>query len=805
MHDLLLDLRQAVRAYAKQPGLVAAILLTLSLGIGANTAIFTVAYGVLLKPLSYPEPERLVSLWPETTADKMIAEAVSERTRSFSAVAAYAERDFTVGADGDPAVVKGAQVGPRLFDVLGSPPLLGRAFAPGESRPGQNRVVVLGYGLWRSRYGGDPGVVGRTIDIDGDPYRVVGVMPASFQPLHAGWEMYTPIPVDPGNAQDFLGSFYLQLVGRLKPGVSPEQAGAELARLAAGLREEYPNLMTDEKVKGARVAPLHEHLVGKVRPTLLVLLGAAGVVLMIACANVANLLLARASHRRREVAVRSALGATPGRVTRQVLTESLVLGLLGGAGGLAIAAGAARVMAASLPAEMPRATEVGLNLPVLAFALGASLLSALLFGMAPARRLSSLELQTELREEGGGGSSLGRRGRRSGQALVVVQVAAATVLLISAGLLLKSLSRLQSVDPGFRTEGLYALRTDLAEPRYPDGAGKTEFYRRLLERVRAVPGVSAAGGIHLLPLTSDNWNFPYLAQDNPVPANASPGTALPDADFRVVTPDYFRTAEIPLLRGRAFTESDHAEAPAVGIINRTMAARLWPGSDPVGKTIQLFGDGGPVFTVVGVVDDIHPDRLDAEPRPTMYRPFAQWPNGSMYLMVRASTPWETLAPMLRAAARDIDPGVPVSQMQPMSAVVRTSVAGQRFTGALVGAFAGLALLLALAGIYSVISYATSRRTREIGIRMALGARWSYVFGGVLGEGLRLAAVGVAGGLALALAAGRLLSSRLYEVSGTDATTFLLTVVLVSAAVLVSCCLPAWRAVRVDPVKALRSE
>jgi putative ABC transport system permease protein len=804
LQGLFLDLRYAIRSYGRRPAFTVAAVLMLALGIGANTAIFSVAYAVLLKPLSYPEPDRLVSVWPETPINKMIADEAARRVGAFSAVSAYMGREFPLSGDGDPVIVKGAQVGTRHFDVLRGVPRLGRTFTPDESRPGQHRVTVLSHDLWRSRFGGDPAVVGKSIDLNGERFTVVGVMPEGFQPLEPGWQLWVPLQVNPGDPADYFGSFYLKLVGRLGPGVSAERAQAEVARLAGELRTEQPNMMTEEKVQGARVAPLHEHIVGKVRSTLMVLLVTVGVVLLIACGNVASLLLARAAERRREVAVRAALGAAPGRVARQVFTESVLLGITGGAAGVLVAALTLRVLVSTLPGQMPRAGEVGLSAPVLAFALLSGLVSALLFGMAPASRAARVDVQAELKEEGGG-AGLGRKGRRAGRLLVAAQVAGVTVLIITAGLLAKSLGRLQSVDPGFRTDGLLTLRLDLVDTRYPQSTDKIEYYRRVEERVRAVPGVSGAAAIHLLPLTTDNWNFPYLAEGFTLPANAPAGTSLPEADFRVVTPDYFGTMRIQVLRGRALAASDHAEAPAVGVISRALAERMWPTTDPVGRTIQLFGQGGPVFTVVGVVDDIHPERLDAPTRPTIYRPFAQWPNGSMYMMVRTATPVERLATPLRSAIWEIDPSVPVSQMRSMDEVVRTSLADARFTSFLIAGFAGLALLLALMGVYGVISHALARRTRELGIRMALGARREDVFRLVMGEGVRLTIMGVALGVLAAFAATRVVSSRLYQVSTTDGATFAAGALFIAVAALVSCGLPAWRATRVDPALAVKRD
>ncbi len=801
---LLLDLRSAIRGYLKQPGFTLAAVFMLALGIGANTALFSVAYGILLRPLSYPEPHRLVGLWPETTVNKLIAARMEAAGDAFTAVSAYTGRDFPLVGAGDPTIVPGAQVGTQHFGVLGAAPLLGRTFTAEESQPGNAHVAVIAHGLWERRFGGDPSVVGRSIDLDGVPHEVVGVMPADFQPLTRGWELWTPLPIDAGDPGDYFGSFYLQMVARLRPGVSLAQADARLQSLVAELRSEFPNLMTDEKVAGARAVPLHGHLVGRVGSTLLVLLGAVGVVLLIACGNVANLILGRASARRRETALRGALGAGPRRIAQYILVENLLLGLAGGAAGLLLAALTMRALLASLPADIPRASEISIDGYALAFALVVSVVAALLFGLAPLRQALWLDLYGAIKEEGGA-TSVGRRGRRSGQALVVAQIAAATVLLTGAGLLLKSLARLQSVDPGLRVEQLYTLRTDLVGARYASAADKIDFYRRAAEGIGSLPGVQEVGAIHLLPLTADNWSFPYVAEEQAVASAGGGMVTLPSADFRIVTPEYFSAAGIPLLTGRAFAATDGAEAAPVGVINRTMAEDLWPGRDPVGKTIQLFGDGGPVFTVVGVVGDVHEFRLDQPAKPAMYRPFVQWPNGSMYLMVRTSVNPATLAGSIHSAVAAVDPGVPVTQARPMSQVVRTSVSDDRFTARLIGAFAILALLLAASGAYSVISYAVARRAREMAIRVALGAQRRDVFWQVMREGLALTALGLLLGGVAAVAANRALASRLYEVSTVDPTAFVLAGVLIGATAVFSYWMPATRATRADPLLALRAE
>jgi putative ABC transport system permease protein len=793
MRDLLFSLRYAARTLRKQPAFTLVVLLILTLGIGANTILFSIAYNVLLRPLGYPEPERLVQLWPDAYIDKLIAVTVAERGRAFASVSPYYGGLFTLSGNRDAVVVKGARVGTDFFRVLAARPLLGRTFSGEEARPGEDRVVVLSDGLWRRQFGADRGILGRSVLIDGEAHTVLGVMGPDFPPLEPGWDLWLPVPIDPANVKDLQGSFYLKLVARLKPGVSARQAAEELRGLGKDLRATYPNLITPEILAAATAVPLQEHLVQAVRPILLVLLGSVGLVLLIVCGNVATLLLSRALRRRSELAIRAALGAARGRLVQEVATESLLLGLLGGAAGLALAFYGLKLLLANVPINLPRASEVAIDGPVLAFNLLLSLLAAIIFSLWPTRRALRFALVSELKAEGGG--SLDRESRRFGRFLVLVQVAMAVVLLACAGLLLKSLSRLQTVDPGFNPQGLLTLRLDLPSVRYPDPPRIVDYYRRVVEQVAGLPGVESAAAIHLLPLTPDNWNFPYLAEDHPIPPGTPAGTALPEANFRVVTPGYFQTLGIRLREGRFFNAGDDAAGWSVGLINRTLAEQLWPGRGALGKGIRHFGAGGPSFTVIGVVEDVHQQRLDQAPRPEIYRPYTQWPLNSMYLVVRSGLPLAALAPALRSAIRKVDPTIAVADLHPFEEVLRRSISNERTTAFLLAAFAGFAFLLAILGLYGVISYTVRQRAREIEIRMALGAQRRHILQEILTEGLTVTTAGLAVGLAGALICARLLAGHLYQTSVMDGGNYLLVAALIVVSALGSIGLPAWRATR----------
>ncbi|MEE8522938.1 MAG: ABC transporter permease [Thermoanaerobaculia bacterium] len=806
LDSFLQDLRFALRTLARRPAFTALAVLILALGIGSNTAIFSVAHGVLLSPLPYGEPDRLVELWPRVWINKRAVLAVEERMSSFAGVSGHATWSLPLsGGGGEPEVATVGRVSPQHFDVLGVRPTLGRSFAAGERNPGEHRVAVLSHGLWQRRYGGDPSILGRTIELDTEPYTVIGVMPEGHLPLVPEWQLWVPLTVDRGDPRDLDSTFYIDLTARLAPDVTVSRAAAELRALAASLNAENPQRFTTDRVEAAEVVELREHLVGAVQPTILVLLGAVGFILLIACANVANLLLARSTGRRQEMAVRTALGASRRRMLRQLLTESLVLSLLGGGAGLMAAAWTFNLLLGQLPADLPRATEIALDGPVLGFSLLASLLAAAMFGLAPALRSVRSDLETTLRE-GAGRLSPGRHHQRFTLALVAFQIAASVTLLVGAGLMLRSLAQLRGVDPGFRGDQVLAMRLVPPSSQHQDATRLLAYYEQVLTQVRAVPGVLDAGAIHLLPLGFGNWNFPYRFEGQEFAADAAAGTPLPAVNFRAVTPGYFRTMGITVLKGRTFTDSDRDDAPAVGVINRRMAETLWPGEDPIGKQIFLFGSDDNAFTVVGVVGDVRQHRLSQAARPEMYWPHAQ--SGtlgvtSMVILARTVGHPPDHADALRAAAWSVDPGVPITEMRPLRRTVEASTAETRFVAFLIAGFAALALALGMAGIYGVLSYAVAERTAEIGIRMVLGAERRDVFREIFGRGLTVTAVGLGAGVLTAWVLGRYLASLLFEIAPTDAVTYIAVVLLISAAAVASIWRPARRASTVDPAAALR--
>ncbi len=797
MQTLLQDLRFALRTLLRSPAFAGVATLTLALGIGAVATLFSVVDGVLLRPLPFREPDRLVAVSPALLRGEYVL--ARDRSRSFAELGGYqAGVGFGLSGGGEPERVTGAYASTNLFAALGAEPLLGRGFAAGEDQPGRGGVVVLGHGLWRRRFGADPAVVGRTVTLDGQPRTVVGVMPAEFRFPSAETELWVPVSLDP--APHAVGALWgmggFQAVGRLAPGATPRQALAELGALARAMRAENPLWTPPEPYRAdAAVVPLRDAVVGEVRPTLLVLLAAVGFVLLIACANVANLLLARGLGRGREMALRSALGAGRGRLVRQLLTESLVLALAGGAAGLLLATWGLRWLVAALPADTPRLAEVALDGRVTALALGATLLTGVAAGLFPAWRVTRSELQGPLREGAGAG---GGRRRLSG-VLVAAEIGLAMVLVVGAGLLIRSVRALVAVDPGFRTERVVSARIDPPESLYGDPARQRAFYAEVLGRVQALPGVGAAGLTSQLPLGGEPSPWATAVEGVTLDPNA-----LPMFDRRAVTPEYLRTLGVRLVRGRAFTAADREGAPPVALVDEAAARRFWPGEDPVGKRI-----GHPWandwMTVVGVVAEVRSAGLAGEQNPAYYAPFAQKPGAGMTLVARTTSSPEALAGSLRAVVAGVDPQVPVSRVRAMDEWIAESVARPRLTAVLLGAFAGLALLLGAVGVYGVIAYTVGERTREIGLRIALGAGVGDVVGMVLRQGALLAAAGIGAGLLASLAATRALAGLLYGVTATDPLTFAVVPAVLAAAALLATWLPARRASRVDPMTALRGD
>jgi predicted permease len=805
MRTLLQDLRFGARVLAKSPGFTLVAVFVTALGIGANTAIFSVVNAVLLRPLPYEHPERLVRAYGYNEKRGVTSMSVSfpnfadlrEQSGVFDALGAYADTEQALTGDGPPEQVIGVRSSGNLFEVLGARAALGRTLAREDEQPGGSPVVVISHGMWQRRYGGDAGVLGRQITLDGRPRTVVGVLPASFQFLFVNEAAEFYVPFDPKGAMEVQRTAgFIEVVGRLREGVTLERAGAEVGAVAARMAQTYPK---ENANVGFRLVGAHEEMVGSLRPMLFLLLGAVGFVLLIACANVANLLLVRASRRGRELAIRVALGAGRGRVIRQLLTESLMLSTAGGTVGLLFAMWGVALISSFVPADVPRFHETGLDPLVLGFTTAASVLTGVVFGLAPALQASRVDLNETLKE-GGRGTSEGGKGRLR-SALVVAEVAVSLVLLVGAGLLIKSFVRLRSTDPGLDPRGVLTASISLPPTRYAENEQTVAFYVRALERVAALPGVEAAGAIQPLPLSDSSMSTSFWVDGQPDPG---PG-ACPSSAARVITPGYLRAMGIPLVRGRAFTEQDDANAPKVLLVNEALARKHFPGEDPVGRRLSI-GLNGINGEVVGVVGDVRHRRLNTTPGPEYYVPFRQVPFDTMSLAVRTTSgDPAALASSVRAAVQEIDGELPVYGLRTMESLVSESVARERFSTTLLVAFAALAMVLAAVGVFSVMSFIVAQRRHEIGIRVALGAQRADVLRLVVRGGLGLTLAGVGVGLVAALALTRLMSSQLYEVSASDPLVYGGIALLLTCVALLACLVPALRATKVDPMEALRYE
>jgi predicted permease len=809
LEEVWQDLRYGARMLMKQPSFTLFAALTLTLGIGANTAIFSIVNAVLLRPLPFAEPERLVwfGSWVGDDKEQGVTAAdfldYREQSRSFTQFAAsvFEGLPMNLSSDGEPEPIIGVYVTSNYLDVFGVKPALGRTFAAEEGLEGNSleagdRVAVLSHTLWQRRFGGDPAIINRTITIDNHNVTVIGVAPPQFQ-YPPGVEFWLPFRF-PASPQDVLRSREvrrLRPIARLKPGVTMAQAKAEVEAIARSLQSLYPRTNAN---KSMFLTPLRERLVGNVRLTLLTLLGAVGCVLLIACANVANLLLARASARGREIAVRSALGAGRGRVVRQLLTESLALASLGGLGGALLAKSSLKLLVALSGNYLPRADEVRIDVTVFGFTLAVTFLTGLLFGLAPALQSARLDL-TEALKDGGRGGGGGARRHRSLNLLVVGEVALTMVLLIGAGLLIQSFVRLQQVSPGFDEKNLLTAQIRIPNPT-AEPEKKQRFLEQLEQRVAALPGVEAVGMITELPLANQIAHSKFRIEGRPEP---DPGQ-IPDADTHNVNHDYFRAMRIPLLKGRYFTEADVSGNAKVVVISGELARLYFAGEDPVGRRILkgLLGKEE-AMEIVGVVGDVRHRGLDVGFRQTIYFPSLRY--GFSNLAIRATGDPANLAAALRREVAAIDPNQPVAVVRTMERVVSESASQPRFRTLLLGVFSGAALLLAMIGIYGVMSYAVSQRTHELGVRMALGASASDALRLIIGQGMKLALAGVAVGLATALAMTRLIKNLLFGVQTTDSVTFMATAFFLTVVALLACYLPARRATKVNPLTALRGE
>ncbi|HEX8161816.1 MAG TPA: ABC transporter permease [Pyrinomonadaceae bacterium] len=800
------DIRYGVRVLLKSPGFAAVAVLVVALGIGANTAIFSVVNAVLLRPLPFESPERLVRVFGTNPQRNSFSRPYSylnfsdlrAQNGSLEGLAAYTATSAALSGAETPEQITGVVASGDIFRVLKTKPLAGRLLVPEDEKPGGTPVAVISHGLWQRRFGADPSVVGRLIRLDGREREIVGVTPADFrfEFVTDAADFWTPIDPQASGFQS-RGAIFLEVIGRLKPGVSIAQAQADMSGVMGRLQQAYPN---PNAGIGIRLSGAREELVGDLRPTLLVLLGAVGFVLLIACANVANLLLARASGRGREMAVRVALGASRGRIVRQLLTESTLLACSGGLLGLLFAVWGVSLLSSFIPADVPRFDETSLDLRVLGFTLAASVVTGLLFGLAPAIRSSKLDMNEALKE-GGRSATEGRGHNRVRSLLIVSEVALSLVLLIGAGLLIKSFVKLRNTDPGFNPQNTLTASLSLASVRYEKDEQITRFYDQLIERVRALPGVESVGGVMPLPLSGNGMAYSFVLTDRPEPP---PGQGL-SASARFATPDYFRAMGIPLRGGRLFTEEDRAGAPPVLVINEAFARRYLPGEEPLGKRMRI-GYNRIEGEIVGVVGDVRGNSLSVPGGPEYYIPQSLAASGDMSLVVRTSTgDPASLTPALRGVVREMDKDQPLYEVRTMAALVSRSVARQRFSMTLIGVFAALALALAAVGIFSVMSFLVAQRTHEIGIRMALGAQGRDILRMVVGQGMTLTLVGVGIGLAGAFGLTRLMSGLLFGVSATDPATFGGVAALLAAVALVACYVPARRATRVDPMIALRHE
>lgn len=795
------DVRISWRGLRRSPSFVVVAVLCLSLGIGANAAIFSVIDGVLLRPLPFAHPERLVRVWRRGATAPGIYRIVKAQSRSYDALGGYQDaRMVSVTGAGRPERYSASDVTDNLFDVLGVHATIGRTFLPGDNEQGHDRIVLLGNSIWKERFGGDPGILASTLTIDGIPRTIVGVMPLGFRFPNADVQLWTPALFATASPYYWWGA-PLRLVGRLASGVSPSRAQAEAATVFARARGAFPMRMPKDWGTDVDVVSLRESMVGSSRSTLVLLFAAVGLVLLIACVNVATLYVDRASGREREIAVRAALGAGRGRIAAQLLTESLIVAALGAVGGLALAAADVRILVAMLPPGTPRAADITVDGHVLVFTSVLALLSGLAFGMLPALRASRLDVQSSLRNDGRTGDTPQRASE--GRTLAVAQIALAVILVSAAGLLLKSFWRLRQVDLGFDTSHVLAAEIPLPSFDRDTAARAPEFYDAVLERARTIPGVRVAAAATSIPFGATAYPAAMEVEAHPTPPGAGPAEPI----RTTVTPDYFRALGIPVLRGRAFTDADRAGAPAVAIIDATAAKTFWPTEDAIGQRIRYVWLHDWI-TIVGVVGTVMRDSLSGSAQPSLYVPMAQASfAGEMQIVIRTTGAVRTgdLASQLRGVVVAVDPAVPVTDVRPLDGLVAASASRTRFSVVLLVLFAAVALLLGATGIYGVMTAAVSRRTREIGVRMALGATAHSALRLVLRESALVTIAGILIGIGGAIATGHLLRGLLFGVGAVDVPVLIAVAALLATVTLLASLAPARRAARVDPVVAIRSE
>ena len=812
MNNLWQDVRYATRILFKSPALTTIALLTLALGIGVNSAIFSVVNAIVLRPLPYPESERLMVIWgnlhkkglEEIEASALELRDFQQQSQSFDQIAAYTTQGLNLTGIDQPERLRGAAISANLFQALGIPPQLGRNFVVEEDQPGNDARVIISHSLWSRRFGGDPGVVTKTIQLDGRAMTVVGVMPEDFHFPDRDTEAWIPLAFTPDLLEENnRGSHFLSVIARLKPGITQAQAQADLDTVTARISSEHAG--NYRSGFSTTVRSLHEELVGNLRRAMLILLGAVGLVLLIACANVAHLRLASATSRYREFAIRSALGANRGRVVRQFLTESVLLSVLGGAIGLALAVWVVRALVLLMPKNTPRIEEIKLDYRVVLFTLGTALLTGIIFGLAPAFQAAKTNLNDVLKEAGRGGTDSSRR-LHLRNLLVVSEFALSLVLLIGAGLMVKSLLRLQDVNPGFDSTNLLTMRIALPSTKYENFNQSHAFFEQLLDRLAVRPDVKSVGAINLLPFGGGGGDRTFMIQDEPTPA----GQPRPDEQIRFVSPGYFSTMGIPLLSGRDFTRRDLPDTPQVAIVNSAFAHKYWPNGNTIGKRISFSTQTPKWYEIVGIVGNVKHRGLDVADSPELYIPafqplFADGDVPALYFAVRTVSEPSQMAAAMRTEVAAIDRDQPVASLMTMDQRISDSIAPRRFNMFLLGLFAALALVLAAIGIYGIMAFSVAQRTHEIGVRMALGANPSDVLKLILRNGFKPALIGIVVGLLVAYAATRVLSTLLYEVSATDPAVFVIDAFLLAAAAVLACYIPARRATKVDPIVALRYE
>ena len=811
--NLVHDLRYGIRMLIKRPGFTVIAVLTLALGIGASTSIFSVLNGVVLKPLPFPDSEKLVRIWTSSQEDDHDAwdgatfVDVQDRNDSFEEIVGYNGKGFNLAEDGPPQVLRGFSVTPNWFLMFGVDAEIGRTLSPDIDIPGSERTIVLSQRLWQSQFGGDETIIGQTLEFSEESFTVVGVMPTGFNfpegtEIWAASQYRSPDPpfdfgADPAEVR---GAEYFAVLGRLKQGVTIQQAQSEMDAIGARFREEYPDTKADE---GFNIVYLRDSIVGDIRPVLFTLFGAVGFVLLIACANVANLLLVKASGRDKEVAVRMALGANRTRIIGQLITESILLALCGGFLGVLFALWGTDALLALVPEDIPRAMEVTADLGVLGFAMAISLITGILFGMAPALQYSSRNLQESIRE-GSGRHASGRKGNRVRNLLIIGEVAISLLLVVGAGLMMRTFFTLSAVNPGFDPTDVCSARVWIPTSRYDEDVKVRNFYREVIDGVKRIPGVESAGAVLSLPVNSGiNGSLSFTIEGRPV----EPGYE-PVSGYQLMSSDYFRTIGIPLLQGRTFTETDNEDAPMVAMINKALAVEMWPGENPIGQRVtwgDAISDDVEYATIVGIVGTTRHSGLDEESRTEIYRPYSQAPMPFMTLVVKSKMEESSIVSALRSVVAEVDPGQPVIEAMMMDQVLSESLGQRRFNMLLLGLFAGAALLMAAVGLYGILSFSVTQRAREIGISMALGATTSHIVGNIVREGFRLILIGLVIGTFGAMVLTRLITSLIYGVNATDPITFILGILLMIVVALTASFLPALRASRVDPMIALRIE